>query len=365
MISFHPSIAHTEQWHKFRERGLGGSDVGAVMQMNVPSRTTIDVWGEKVGIKEPIRILNEAMLNGTFEEDYVADLWQFYDGLTNDFDIPNYVDNKWANYMAILNGDDPNTGIIRTMHQEKGYYTNDKYPWLFASCDRFIDPGQPDLLGGTIEKKSPLEIKTISGFTQDQWKGGVPIYHIAQVTVYMLILECDYCEIAYLRDGRIFTVKPIPLMKEFANRLVEITKEFWYGNVEAARNDIANVFNYEPLPDTSTAYRAYIEDKFIRDEETRIALGDDKEWDLAAEDKTLLGYIKLLEEQRQLRQNKLFKIMQNKGADVITFGDEGRIDWKVSKNGTRRYDNRIKVTLSEYDKVMLEQIQKLNLDYLK
>ena len=58
-----------KEWLKYRKRGLGGSDAGAVCGLN-PYRTAMQVWQDK-RTDSTEDIDNEAMRQGREFEDYV------------------------------------------------------------------------------------------------------------------------------------------------------------------------------------------------------------------------------------------------------------------------------------------------------
>ena len=62
------------QWLKQRQRGIGGSDISAVLGVN-PWKTSYDLWLEKTGRAPLETATTPAMQRGTILEPVVADLY--------------------------------------------------------------------------------------------------------------------------------------------------------------------------------------------------------------------------------------------------------------------------------------------------
>lgn len=59
-----------QQWLEGRRRGIGGSDVAAVLQLS-PWRTPLDVWNDKLGLS-PEHEMTSSLYWGTTLEQVVA-----------------------------------------------------------------------------------------------------------------------------------------------------------------------------------------------------------------------------------------------------------------------------------------------------
>ena len=60
-----------QQWLEGRRRGIGGSDVAAVLQLS-PWRTPLDVWNDKLGLS-PEHEMTSSLYWGTTLEQVVAE----------------------------------------------------------------------------------------------------------------------------------------------------------------------------------------------------------------------------------------------------------------------------------------------------
>lgn len=169
---------------------VGGSDASTILGLN-PWTSKITRWHQSVGTAEIKNIDNEVMFHGRLLEDYVANLWKYWTGDPVEM-INNYQKKN----------------RLRNCIRRNFIFINEKYPFLFANIDRQItEHDSRDGLG-------ILEVKTISGFNSDKWDGGIPPYYIIQCQLYMLVLECSYCDIAFLVDGRHMNVFTIEENKE-------------------------------------------------------------------------------------------------------------------------------------------------------
>ncbi len=164
-IEIHRIPYGTEEWHKYRMNGIGGSEVGSVLRLN-PYESSVRVYHEKVGTQERQRDDTEFMFWGREEEDKIAEVWQYHDGTETGY-IQNHRDGK----------------IIRKCKNINGYAVNPDYPWLFASVDRLInkDGGVNFLTGKPLEEEAVLVCKLLSHWAAQAWETGMPIYFITQV----------------------------------------------------------------------------------------------------------------------------------------------------------------------------------------
>ena len=173
----------TEAWHEHRKNGLGASSAAIVCGLSPYKPTKMQLYYEKVGTMEPDRTMSAPAFHGIHQEDYVANIWKYYDG-TEDGYMENFENNK----------------IIRQAQNLVGFVQNPKYPHLYCNLDRVIKKGSRKLNeDGTLSdeltsKPCPLEIKTMNSFVYKKYDG-VPDMYIVQVHQQMMIMECDYAEL--------------------------------------------------------------------------------------------------------------------------------------------------------------------------
>lgn len=356
--------AHTKEWHDFRRNGIGGSEIGDICGLVKPEwNRTIVHFHNKVGDIVTETPDNPKMFFGRYLEDKIATLWQFYDGSELGY-IENFKNNR----------------IIRTCRNLNGFVVNPKYPWLFGSLDRLmnIKGGINFLTGAKLTTEAVLEVKCLSYNASRIWEDGIPLSYIAQVHIYMIIMETDYAELAVLRDGNDFFVERVARDEELCQRLINISKAFWENRVCPAKAAYAKkveaekagnmhevekadeiIQRHEPDPDQSTHYRDFMNKRFLQERESIEGTMDT--YDLCKKDKVLIGVKNLIDDQRMGISNTLVKELTLKGAEAIDFGRLGSCTFSERKGSKNRvFSNRIKEKpsdvqiLNEFNKIDLE-----------
>lgn len=323
--------------------------------------TVTRTFYEKIGMIEPRQIDNAKMFFGRYMEDNIAELWKYYDGSPDGW-IENYKNKK----------------IIRDCRAVNGFVVNPKYPWLFGSFDRVqnIKGGINLITGEKLTTEAVLEIKTLSYWSSQMWSDGIPISYLIQIHVYMIILETNYAEIAILKDGNDFTVEKYQRDDSLCERIINISKAFWYnlvlpakqayankleaektGNIAAIEEWDAEIVKHEPEPDHSAAYESFMSERFLKERD--FIEGDIESYNLCTKDKMLLGINGRIDDERQLIRNILINKLTKSGAEAIDFGKLGQCtysDRKGAKNKT--FSNRVKEKPDE-DRIEKE-FQKVN-----
>jgi len=359
-LQIHTIPHHTEEWYEFRKNGIGGSEMGTVLGINKYD-TAVRLFHEKIGSIDARREDNERMFWGRTNEENIARVWQYYDG-TKDGYVENFNNDK----------------IVRKCRSVNGYIVNPKYPWLFGSLDRVIniEGGFNLITGEPLEMEAILECKNMSYWVSKMWEDGIPIYHLAQVHTYMAIMETDYAEIAMLVDGGNLQVEKIMRDEALIERILSISKAFWYDrvlpgreavdkrNVAEADGDIgqsekwdAEVQRVEPDPDNSEAYKEFMEEKFVQERE--VVDGTMELYALAKRDNFLRAIINKLDKERTGIKNKFIQFLGNYGAESVDFGKLGAVNWSLRKgHKSRTFNNRTKEKPEEI--FIDEEFEKLN-----
>lgn len=176
-----------ESWLRYRKKGIGGSDAGAVCGLN-PYRTAIQVYYDKTS-EEIEETDNEAMRQGRELEEYVARRFCEASG--------------------------------KKVRRANAIFYDEKNPFMLADVDRMI-----------VGENAGLECKTASPYMAEQWKdGSIPISYQIQCYHYMAVCRADAWYIAVLIYGREFKYYRIERDDEVIENLIRIEKEFWNGNV--------------------------------------------------------------------------------------------------------------------------------------
>lgn len=175
-----------DEWLKQRNKGIGGSDAGAVMGLN-PYKSAFTLWHEKTGKINSFVPDNEAMRFGRDMEDYVAKRFCEATG------------KKVA---------------------RSGYsYQSKYYPWMLANIDRRV-----------IGENAGLECKTANIFAEKIYdEGRIPDSYYCQCLHYMEVCDFDRMYLAcYIpqRGLKYFSIEREDV-KEDLEALIQAEAKFW------------------------------------------------------------------------------------------------------------------------------------------
>lgn len=177
-----------KEWLKYRKKGIGGSDAGAVCGLN-PYRTAMQVYSDKISdtIEE---IDNEAMRQGREFEDYVARRFTEATG--------------------------------KKVRRANAMFCHESYPFMLADVDRMV-----------VGENAGLECKTASPFMAEHWKDGkIPLSYQIQCYHYMTVCNADAWFIAVLIYGRDFKYYRLERDESMLADLVRIEQDFWENHVQ-------------------------------------------------------------------------------------------------------------------------------------
>lgn len=148
-----------EEWLANRFKGIGGSEISAVIGCN-PYMDNVTLWKIKTGLIEPEDISDKPFVRyGNDAEYHLRELFKL--------DFPEY----------------------SVSYEENNSFYNDKYPFARASLDGWI----ADENG----RKGVLEIKTteiLNSMHREKWKDShIPMNYFCQCLMYMAVTEADFC----------------------------------------------------------------------------------------------------------------------------------------------------------------------------
>ena len=147
-----------EEWLEHRKKGIGGSEISAVIGAN-PYMSNTELWELKTGRREPDDISDNPFVRyGTLAEEYIRKM----------FELRN-----------------PHLDVH---YKENNSFRNDKYPFAQASVDGWIYDENKRL--GIWECKTT---EIMNRTMLDKWKDGIPQNYFCQVLLYMAVLEADFC----------------------------------------------------------------------------------------------------------------------------------------------------------------------------
>ncbi len=295
------------EWLKFRENGIGASEIATIMGLN-RYKSAHQLFYEKVeGATEQEDSI--AMFMGRYNEDSIADLWQYWetDQLTM---MQNYAEKK----------------VIRKCRKINAYLINPEFPHLFASLDRVINKNGTD-------KEQALELKTISAFSSDQWISGIPPQYIVQLQQQLLVADLEEGELCILKDGRYMEVYSFRRNEEIINSIIEQSTKFWNNVLEARKLNLQGCpFEHlEPEIDHIEAYADFLNEKFTATPQKAEPID---EMYIAG-----MQYLECNEDEKaiKLEKTRLTNIIKAYmgNASLIDFGPDGKITWNENAKGSR------------------------------
>ena len=272
-----------KEWLKYRKKGIGGSDAGAVCGLN-PYRTAMQVYNDKISdaIEE---IDNEAMRQGREFEDYVARRFTEATG--------------------------------KKVRRANAMFYHESYPFMLADVDRMV-----------VGENAGLECKTASPFMAEHWKDGkIPLSYQIQCYHYMSVCDADAWYIAVLIYGREFKYCRLERDEEMLSDLVRIEQDFWENHVQK---------RILPEPDGSKLADSVIADYFKRSMAGSIPLkGFDEKLKRREE---LEGDIERMEKEKKKIEQELKIYM---GEAERAENESYRVSWK-SVSSSRIDEPRLK-----------------------
>ncbi len=214
-----------DEWLAVRNRGLGGSDAGAVCGIS-PYKTPVDVWLEKTGQAEPVDLSdNQAVAWGNILEDTIATEFSKRTGMK--------------------------------VQRRNATLKHPEHDWMLAHVDR--------LIVGTDKGPGILEVKTAGQYMSDKWgdpgTDQVPDEYALQVAHYLAVTGYAWARLAVLIGGRDLRVYDLPRDEDLIALLMAREEKFWTQHVEtrlapppSTAGDIETLYaidNGESLPATS------------------------------------------------------------------------------------------------------------------
>ena len=203
-----------EDWLAERRKGIGGSDVAAIMGLSAYS-TPYQVWLDKTqGIHEDISE-KPAIMWGNILEPVVGE---------------HYMDCHPDRHVRRVNA------IARSIER----------PWAQASLDYEVH--DPELGWGV------LEIKTAGWRREPDWEEGVPTYYLTQVAHYLSVTGRPFADVAVLIAGQDYREFRVMRDEEDVATVNAAVDEFWHECVERGEApdvgapDNRHVFEAHPDP---------------------------------------------------------------------------------------------------------------------
>ncbi|MGL4569578.1 MAG: YqaJ viral recombinase family protein [Clostridium sp.] len=286
------------EWLQERQKGIGGSDVGAILGLS-KWKSPFEVYIEKT---EPIIEVDEQS-----ESAYWGD--QFEEVVAKEFE--------------------KRTG--KKVRRDRRHFVHTEHPFMVANIDRRV-----------IGENSILECKTANQFLAKEWEDEeIPASYLVQVQHYLAVTGADKGYIAVLIGGQKFIWKEVERDEELIDIIIQSEKDFWKLVQDKT----------PPALDGSSAAEKWVNERY-KEVDKDLAVQFDSTWKekldtlqkLKVDEKVIKTDIKEIENQLKKRL----------GHSEFGLAPGYRIDWK--EVSTNRVDSKkLKAEFKDvYDKCLKE-----------
>ena len=276
-----------DEWLKYRESGIGSSEVATIVGLN-PWESPYQLWRRKIGIDKP-KEENFAMRAGHYLEDAVARFWQ----------------------------DETGCEIIKRSAID-WLIVNTEKPYMRVSPDRtFWLNGLPK----SASNKGILECKTTQmSIDADD----LPKHWFCQVQYQLGVAELRQGSLAWLCSGREFGYKDLSLVPDFFGWLCEEVDRFWIDNIQGKKEPEAIT-----VQDVLLKYNRHTNGKIIEitDEVYEAYLGL----------KQIKSEISALEDRKAELEEKIKLCFGD--AEAVSYGGQTIATWKSPKP-SQKFDDK-------------------------
>jgi putative phage-type endonuclease len=173
-----------------RQKGIGGSDVAAILGLSKWS-DAIDIWKSKVSDQPIIKEESNLM--------------------------------KWGSRIEPLLAEDYSQETGNKIQYVENMLTHPEFPWLIAHVDRFFMNGP---------QVGILEIKTTGQRYMSGWKEELPMEYFCQVQHYMFVCKLTIAHVYILvRDSMETHWIPVEFDQKYHDMAFPLLKTFWEDHV--------------------------------------------------------------------------------------------------------------------------------------
>ena len=268
-----------EDWLRYRNLGIGGSDASVVCGVN-KYKSPIELWLEKTGQKSPEES-GEAAYWGLRLESLVRDEFALRTGI------------KVIPVKQILKSED--------------------YPFMLANLD--------GVCRCPVHGRCVFEAKTANAFKSGEWEGDkVPQEYLLQVQHYLFVTGYNGAYIAVLIGGNEFRWKFVKRDEEVISMLIKFEQSFW----THVQDDVP------PPPDGSNGCVKFLNKRYTQTlSQPRIQLPDSAA-DLIRQHNEADEQMKTYKAQKQKVANQLRQML---GEHEYGFIGDGYVKWPtITKN---------------------------------
>lgn len=275
-----------EEWLRYRQSGIGSSEVATILGLN-PWETPYQLWRQKKGLDAP-KEENFAMRAGHYLEDAVSRFWH----------------------------DETGRDIIKRSAMD----------WLAVNTDKPYMRVSPDRTYWLTESRKPhdkgiLECKTTQMRVDED---DLPKHWFCQVQYQLGVSELTQGSLAWLTQGREFGYKDIALVPDFFAWIEEEVTKFWVDNIQGNAEPEA-----QSVEDVVLKYNRHTDGKFIEVSDDIFTACNDL--------KALKEQIAKLDEQEEALEEKIKLGFGD--AEAISYGGQTIATWKAPKP-SEKFDSK-------------------------
>jgi len=187
-----------EEWLDFRKKGLGGSDLAAIIGIS-PYRSALAVYYDKVGEAPGL------------EDNLAMELGR---------ELEPFLRRKFEKWMVAHEGHE-----VEVL-EEKYILQHLENKWMLANIDGKFEHPELGLCG--------LELKTAGEYQREHWENEqLPDDYYCQVQWYLAVTGLQTWYVGYLLGNRLFNGLKVPRNEAVIEKLITRGKDFWENNVLA------------------------------------------------------------------------------------------------------------------------------------
>ena len=294
-----------EEWLKYRESGIGSSEVATIVGLN-PWESPYQLWRRKLGL-DPAKQENFAMKAGHYLEDAVAQFWHDETGC-------EIIKRSAIDWLII----------------------NTEKPYMRVSPDRtYWLTGLPH----NAQNKGILECKTTQMSIDPD---DLPKHWFCQVQYQLGVAELQEGSLAWLCSGREFGYKNLSFVPDFFAWLCEEVDRFWVDNIQGKKE-----------PKARTVQDVLI--KFNRHTDGKVIEISDEIFEAYQGLKQVKEEIAALDEKKTAFENTIKLGFGD--AEAISYGGQTIATWKAPKPSQKFDDKAFKAAHPDLFKEFSKEVQ--------
>ena len=211
---------------------------------------------------------------------------------------------------------------------------NPELPWLLANVD-----GLENFSARWWTASGVAEAKNISRQAAEKWET-IPPYHFFQTQMYVQVLAPMLKEkralILYLQDGHDLYGYYLDESPELASEMIDRSYTFHQTvlkgqdivlNTPSEEKRLQFLSQIEPPPDHTKAWERFFSELYKSKLNYVRISGNDEMYEEALAYTEIGAKMREMDKGKQLHKNRIFKFLKDNDADVISFGERGKITY--------------------------------------